>query len=99
MAGGRLPLGPRRYPFARQQGNHRRVGVDTQSRSHGSMIRSARSNSEGGIVRFMARAVLALIVIWKLEGREIASSCGLAPLRILSTYPAACRKSSVALGA
>ena len=56
-----------------------------------SMIWSARSSSDGGIVRPRALAVLTLIISSNLAGRSTGRSDGLAPLRILSTYSAARR--------
>ena len=45
---------------------------------------SARSSSEGGIVRPNAFAVLRLITSSNVVGCSIGTSAGLAPLRILS---------------
>ena len=50
-----------------------------------SMRRSARSNSDCGIVRPSALAVFTLISRSNFAGCSTGSSAGLAPLRILST--------------
>ena len=55
------------------------------------MISSARSSSDCGIVRPSAFAVFRLMVNSNLVGCCTGKSAGLAPLRILSTYTAACR--------
>src|SRR5262249_23182247 len=47
---------------------------------------SARSSSDGGIVRPSALAVLRLMTSSNLVGCSTGKSAGLAPLRILSTY-------------
>src|SRR4029077_13627852 len=49
---------------------------------------SARSKSDGGIVRPRALAVLRLMTSSNLVGRSTGGSDGLAPLSILSTYSA-----------
>src|SRR4030095_11712804 len=49
-----------------------------------SMISSPRANSEGGIVRPRAFAVLRFMTSWYLEACSTGRSAGLAPLRILS---------------
>lgn len=56
-----------------------------------SMTLSARSSSEGGIVRPRALAVFMLITNSNAVGCSIARSPGSAPFRILSTYVAAFR--------
>ena len=55
---------------------------------------SARASSAGGIVRPSALAVLRLMTKSNLLGCSTGRSAGLAPLRILSTYPAARRAKS-----
>src|SRR5713226_2705600 len=55
---------------------------------------SARSSSDGGIVRPSAFAVLRLITSSNLVGCSMGRSAGLAPLKILSTYSATRRKRS-----
>src|SRR5262245_44798661 len=51
---------------------------------------SARSSSAGGIVRPSALAVLRLMISSNFVGCSTGRSAGLVPLRILSTYVAAC---------
>ena len=60
-----------------------------------SMISLARERSEGGTVRPSALAVLRLIAISNLVALCTGRSAGLSPLRIRSTYPAACRCGSI----
>src|SRR5262249_39576547 len=55
-----------------------------------SITSSARARSVGGIVRPSTLAVLELMTSWNLLGCSTANSAGFAPLRIRSTYPAAC---------
>src|SRR5262245_23494720 len=62
------------------------------------MTSSARSSSDGGMVRPSALAVLRLITSSYLVGCSIGRSPGLAPLIMRSTYPAACRAISLWLG-
>jgi len=50
-----------------------------------SITLSARVNSDAGIVRPSAFAVLTLITNWNFVGCSTGKSAGLAPLRILST--------------
>src|SRR5262245_58450037 len=59
-------------------------GTSRSQRSH-SMTWSARSSSDGGIVRPSALAVLRLITSANFVGCSTGRSAGLAPLRILST--------------
>jgi hypothetical protein len=65
------------------------VRLDTEDRSHGSITWSARSSSDGAMVRASALAVLRLITSSNLFGCSMGRSPGLAPLRILSTKIAA----------
>lgn len=62
---------------------------------HHSMTWSARSSSDGGMVRLRARAVLRLMMRSNLFGCSIGISAGFAPFRILSTYLAARRQRSL----
>ena len=64
-----------------------------------SMTWSARSSSNGGIVRPSAFAVFRLMTSSNFVGCSTGRSAGFAPLRILSTYVAARRNESVKLGA
>src|SRR5262249_51888770 len=59
-----------------------------------SITSSARASTEGGIVRPRAFAVFMLITSSNLVGCSTGRSAGLAPLRILSTYTAARRRSA-----
>src|SRR5262245_38118319 len=54
-------------------------------RANYSITSSARDRKDSGIVRPSAFAVLRLTTRWILVGNSIASSPGVAPLRILST--------------
>jgi len=56
-----------------------------------SMTLSARSSSEGGMVRPRALAVLILMTRSNFVGRSTGNSVGFAPLRILSAISAARR--------
>src|SRR5262249_37592934 len=56
-----------------------------------SITSSVRASSVGGIVNPSALAVLRLMTSSYLVGACTGSSAGFAPLRIRSTYPAACR--------
>ena len=62
-----------------------------------SMTSSARPSTVGGIVRPSALAVLRLISSSNFVGCSTGRSPGWAPLRILSTYPAARRTKSAIL--
>src|SRR3989441_1561815 len=62
------------------------------------MISSARTRSDCGIVSPSDLAVFRLITSSNLVGCSTGRSAGLAPLRILSTNVAACRKRSGKLG-
>src|SRR2546421_10240882 len=64
-----------------------------------SITRSARSSTDRGMLTPIFLAVLAFTTNSNLDGCSIGSSPGFAPLRILSTYPAARRKFSVIEGA
>src|SRR5262249_5671816 len=63
----------------RSQGTSQR-GQQEAAAVHHSMISSARSSSEGGIVRPRALAVCRLTISLKTVGRWIGSSAGLVPL-------------------
>src|SRR5439155_16054090 len=91
---------PRRLRLGREgRGQHRkREPAEEPSPVHHSMIWSARINTDGGIVRPRAFAVLRLITSSNLVGCSIGRSAGFAPLRILSTYTAARRYISWMLG-
>jgi len=65
---------------------------------HHSMIWSARTRMDCGIVRPSALAVFTLMTSSNFVGCSTGRSAGLAPLRILSTYPAARWAASWTLG-
>src|SRR5262245_32216161 len=99
MAGGRLPLGTRSTALFTQRGTTNLVThLDIHNRSHGWITRSARSRSGCAIVRPSALAVLRLIARSNLVDCSTGRSAGFAPFRILSTYVAARRAKSAALG-
>src|SRR5206468_4227925 len=86
---GPLPLsGKRRCEEHQTRASEERAPV------HHSISSSARRSSDGGIVRPRALAVLRLITSSNLVGCSTGRSPGLAPLRILSTIPAARRQRS-----
>src|SRR6266849_6152224 len=60
---------------------------------------SARNSTDDGIVSLSAVAVLRLITSSNFVSCSTGRSAGLAPLRILSTYSAACRNISERFGA
>ena len=59
---------------------------------------SARCNSDAGIVRALAFAVLRLITSWNRFGRSIGRSAGRAPFTRRSMYLAACLNCSARFG-
>ena len=62
------------------------VGTDAKSPPH-SITSSARLSSETGTLRPSAFAVLRLMISLNLVGCVTGKSAGLAPFKILSTYP------------
>src|SRR5580704_14570113 len=68
---------------------HRAPQQQHQLAAPHSMTSSARARSGSGIVRPSAPAVLRLMVRLNLRGGSTGSPAGVAPLRILSTKPAA----------
>src|SRR4029077_8179415 len=76
----------------RRQGNRDHQG-DHEPSPH-SITSSARARIDGGIVSPSPWAVWRLTTSPNLVGSWIGRSAGLAPLRILSTYPAARRNLS-----
>src|SRR5262249_54730394 len=77
-----------RYLLRRGQRGSERTGQRVQQEAaavHYSITWSARSSSDGGMVRPSAFAVLRLMTSSNLVGCCIGRSDGLAPLRILST--------------
>ncbi len=62
-----------------------------------SITSSARASSDGGMLSPRALAVFRLITSSNFVGCSTGMSPGFAPLRILSTYVAACRNRSVRL--
>jgi hypothetical protein len=81
-----------KWPSSRRGAEHRSTAEqrDELAPPH-SITSSARASSVGGISTPSALAVLRLITNSNLVGCSIGRSAGLAPLRILSTYPAARR--------
>src|SRR5262249_32844066 len=75
----RLRLGSER------RGEEGERASDERSSIHYSMISSARANTDCGIVRPRALAVLRLMTSSNFVGCSTGRSAGLAPLRILST--------------
>src|SRR5262249_38484288 len=67
-----------------QHGEQDSAALGEGARGH-SMIRSARSSSDGGIVRPRTLAALRLITSSKVLACSTGSSAGFAPLRIRST--------------
>src|SRR5262249_17382470 len=65
-----------------------RQRADERPPIHYWITSSARSDSDGGIVRPSALAVLRLMTSSNVVGCSTGRSSGLAPLRILSTYVA-----------
>src|SRR5262249_17354785 len=76
----------------------RLLGQPARASTGYSITWSARPSTDCGIVRPSALAVLRLITNSNLVGCSTGRSAGLAPLRILSTYVAACRQFSTTLG-
>jgi hypothetical protein len=74
------------------------VAAVTEVVGHHSMISSARSSTDWGIVRPSAFAVFRLITSSNLVGCSTGRSPGLAPFRIRSTYVAARRNKSGMFG-
>src|SRR5262249_22778084 len=86
-------LRPRRQRPRRRAAEQRDEGATPHS-----MTSSAVCRNGSGMVRPSAFAVLRLITSSYLVGCWTGRSLGLAPLRIRSTYPAACRNMSASSG-
>src|SRR5262245_7194636 len=71
---------------------------DELAAHHHSITSSARASSEGGTSRPSAFPVLRLMSSSYLFGFCTGRSAGFSPLRMRSTYPAACRYCSIGLG-
>jgi hypothetical protein len=81
---------PKRTPNATsQRQSGRTVHRRERSATRNYQITSARTCSDWGIVRPSALAVFELMTSSNLVGCSTGRSAGFAPLRILSTYPAA----------